>query len=412
MRNMSIRNKILAGVILVNLIGMAVVAVYLHQTYSGNLEREAAFDIGASVTAWDQMQAHEAGKLVAAAHALAANTEYQQKFAANDRSGLQNSAQPVFEQLKEDAQITHWYFEQSDGTVFLRVHESEQFGDTIERSTFKKASSSDEVAVGLDLGKTAVALRAVVPYASANGRDLGFLETGQEVEGFVEQLKELNKADYALFLDKSKMDKDAYAEYRESKNLPNNWEDRENYVLVSATNEDMQEKIDFETAPDGVSEQGRVVGIENGACSQTCHGGLTAEGDFWKVKWSSNSNSYSHMVFPIADVDGQPIGIVYEIADVTEVANAARASLMNTLLVIVIGLLLSTVAIAVLLQTLIFGRLDKMMTSMQDISVRVAGGDFDAAYTPSGANDEIGKFEQFFAKFIGLISNTLKSLMR
>lgn len=412
MRNMSIRNRILLGVVLVNLVGMAVVAVYLHQTYSGNLEREAAFDISASVTAWDQMQAHEAAKLVAAGHALTANADYQQRFSANDRSGLQNSAEPLFEQLKEDAQITHWYFEQPDGTIFLRVHAPEQFGDTIERSTFQKASSSDEVAVGLDLGKTAVALRAVIPYTSDSGRDLGFLETGQEIDSFVEQLKELSGAEYALFLDKAKMDQDAYAEYREGKDLPNNWEDRENYVLVAATSEDMQDKIDFETAPDGVTEKGRVVGIENGACSQTCHGGLTAEGDFWKVKWSDNSNSYSHMVFPIADVNGEPIGIVYEIADVSEVANAARASLMNTLLVIVIGLLLSTVAIAVLLQTLIFGRLDKMMTSMQDISVRVAGGDFDAAYTPSGSNDEIGKFEQFFAKFIGLISNTLKSLMR
>lgn len=411
MKNLSIRTKMLLGVILVNLIGMAVVAVYLHETYSGNLERQAVQDISISVRAWDQVQRHETMKLQAAADSLAANAAYRQGLAAGDRSGLLAGSKDVFEQLKSASDITHLYFERADGTVLLRVHSPEQFDDKLTRTTFVKASSTGDTAAGLDLGKTAVALRVVVPVTSGS-RQVGFIETGQEIDDFVAELKELSGHEYALFLDKTKMEKEAYVDFRENKSLPNNWEDRENYVMVSTTNEDLESKIKFETLPNDVPQKGRVVGIENGACSKMCHGGLTAEGDFWQVKWSENRNTYAHMVFPIADVNGEPIGVVYEIEDVTEVANAARASLMNTLLVIVIGLILSTVAIAFLLQTMVFRRLDAMTTSMQDISVRVAGGDFDAAYVPSGLNDEIGKFEQFFAKFIGLMSNTLKSLMR
>jgi hypothetical protein len=40
----------------------------------------------------------------------------------------------------------------------------------------------------------------------------------------------------------------------------------------------------------------------------------------------------------------------------------------------------------------------------------VAGGDFDAHFEPDGTSDEIGTFEAFFARFMDLISATLKSL--
>ena len=52
-----------------------------------------------------------------------------------------------------------------------------------------------------------------------------------------------------------------------------------------------------------------------------------------------------------------------------------------------------------------------MISTMEDLSVRVAGGDFSAQYEPDGSNDEIGQFEQFFAKLLNLMSQTLKSAM-
>jgi HAMP domain-containing protein len=63
------------------------------------------------------------------------------------------------------------------------------------------------------------------------------------------------------------------------------------------------------------------------------------------------------------------------------------------------------------METLVFRRLNKMIESIEDISVRVAGGDFDAHFVADGSMDEIGQFEQFFARFMDLISATLKSLI-
>ena len=97
--------------------------------------------------------------------------------------------------------------------------------------------------------------------------------------------------------------------------------------------------------------------------------------------------------------------------DVDQVANLQLAQHGEPLLVIVIGLIIATVVIALMLNALIFKRLDRIMSSMEEISLRGAGGDFDAHFQPDGTNDEIGKFEQFFARFLDLMSGTLKSLV-
>jgi len=117
-------------------------------------------------------------------------------------------------------------------------------------------------------------------------------------------------------------------------------------------------------------------------------------------------------VSPVSDADGNVLGVLYSIEVITESADAAKDSMIRTLVVIGITLLVATLVIGGLLDTLVFKRLSRMITSMEDISMRVAGGDFDAHYKSEGPDDEIGKFEQFFSQFMDLISMTLKSLMK
>ena len=60
----------------------------------------------------------------------------------------------------------------------------------------------------------------------------------------------------------------------------------------------------------------------------------------------------------------------------------------------------------------VFRRLNNMTAAIEDLSVRVAGGDFDAHFEPDGTDDEIGEFEKFFARFMDMISATFKALSR
>ena len=303
MRNWSIRTRIMLGVLLVNLIGMGVVMIYLHQSYSGGLDVTEQKSATLGVSAWNTLvdiSSDEMGSIT-------------------ERAGAQNH---------------------------------------------------------------------------------------------VDALKAITGAEYGLLIDKTALDEAAYASEVESAGVPNTWGERDNYVLLAATDAALSEEMQLQASPDSIPEIGKIVGVENGACSKTCHGAVGGEGDFWAVRWSRDDKSRGHVVFPVVDPTGAPIGVVYSIEDISTQANAARGTMVNTGLVIVIGLVAATFLIALMLNALVFRRLDSMVASIEDISIRVAGGDFDAHFTPDGTGDEIGQFEEFFARFMDLVANTLKSLMK
>jgi methyl-accepting chemotaxis protein len=229
---------------------------------------------------------------------------------------------------------------------------------------------------------------------------------------YVDAAKEITGAQVGLMLDKAQLDQAAYAKAREAAGQPNNWDERENYVLIASTDEAAAEQMQLGATADTVPEIGKLVGVENGAGSKTCHGAVEGTGDFWKVRWSKDSSTRAHGVFPAIDQSGKVLGTVYLIKDISAQANSARTSQVRTMFVIMFGLVVSTVLIALMLNSFIFNRLNRMVASMEDISVRVAGGDFDAHFEPDGSNDEIGRFEQFFARFLDLVSGPLKSLVK
>lgn len=304
MKNTSIRLKILSGVVLINLIGAAIVVVYMHQSYSAGLDDEAQIVITHSIAAWDNMQ---------------------------DLSDAKVSADPAV-----------------------------------------LATSPD----------------------------------------WLNRMKDQSGNDYFLLLEKEKVDPAAYAEAREASGQGNNWDEHDMYVTALSTSDELYTEADFNVPAGDVPETGKLIGIENGSCSKMCHDGMTVEGDYWTVAWSDDSNSRAHGVFPVSDDSGQVVGVVYSIENITRTADMAKDSMVRTVLVILATLLVATLVIGGMLDSLVFKRLAKMITSIEDISMRVAGGDFDAHYEASGSNDEIGKFEKFFSDFIGLVSMTMKSLMK
>jgi len=302
MKHMSIRMRILAGVVLVNLLGSVVTMVYLHQSYSGGVETSAATTVALGAAAYEQLTAGE----------------------------------------------------------------------------------------------------AVDPVADAKGAD-----------ALVGRMKAITGADYGFLFDKAATSPETYSEAREAAGLGNNWDEGgETYVVAASTDEAASARMKFEATPDGVPEIGKTVGVENGACSRTCHNGITAEGEYWGVAWSTDSKSRAHAVFPVSNEAGKPIGVIYAVDDITVQADAAKSSMMRTLLVIGSTLLVATLLIGGMIDGLVFKRLNRMMLSIEDVSMRVAGGDFDARFVPDGSTDEIGQFESFFANVLDLMTGTIKSLMR
>lgn len=388
---MSIRARMTLSVFAVFLVGAIVIAFFMRSSYQDALDSAAQLTVSRAATIFSELLEADTAKLSATLTGLSGDDTYRALYLAKDREGLQAAAAPVFKQLKDEFQITHWYFEtpETSATVFLRVHRPEQFDDGLKRKTYVKAVETKGFGTGLELGKTAVALRAVHPYYAEDGTTLiGYLELGQEIDTFLEQIKEQTGDEVAMLLKKDKMDEKAWGDYVAQKGLENSWADQDTYVLAGSTSDEVAKDVGD---VDGVSvpAEGVVTGIVN-------------EGDRTEVRGA----------FPIKDASGEEIGVMFVEHDITEQANALFVERLTIMGVVIAMMLAVTVVIIILMNSLIFGRLAAMMSGMEDISTRLAGGDFEVHYTPDGTADEIGRFEEFFGRFIDIVASTFKQFTK
>jgi HAMP domain-containing protein len=259
----------------------------------------------------------------------------------------------------------------------------------------------------VSLGQSSATWTAVQKLAAD---ELGNLKDPKAAQAYADQMKAITGEEYAILIDKKSLDPAAYAKARQAAGLPNNFDEGTTYVTAAITKPEWAKEFAFNPTPDSVPEIGKLVGVKNGACSKLCHNTVKGQGDYWGVAWSDEPGiTEAHGVTPIV-VDNKPIGVLYSIQDTSAQANAAKTSMMQTLFVIGGTLLAATIAIGMMIDIWVFRRLRRMTESMEDISMRVAGGDFDARFEPDGTSDEIGQFEDFFARFMDLVSATLKQL--
>src|ERR1017187_5668740 len=137
----------------------------------------------------------EADMLSATLTAIQQNDRIKQAFSSGNRAALLKEAQPLFDLLKRDHKVTHFYFIQSDRISLLRVHQPERHGDLINRYTLLKAQSEHKLAYGIEVGPIGtLTLRVVAPWFDGE-RLLGYVELGKEIESVISSMKPLLQAD-------------------------------------------------------------------------------------------------------------------------------------------------------------------------------------------------------------------------
>ncbi len=142
--------------------------------------------------------AENAQRLEALISFVARDQSVIQSYLKGDRERLIEHLANQFDRLKLRRQVTHVYFHTPSATNFLRLHKPEKFGDLIERVTLQEAISTGKTQAGLELGTLGhFVLRVVQPWRY-QGKIIGYIEFGEEIE---EVIKRLAQADnYELFL--------------------------------------------------------------------------------------------------------------------------------------------------------------------------------------------------------------------
>jgi len=187
-----------------------------------------------SQNSWRSLEQNTKEELGAVLSALSADNGLRNEYLSGDKDELYRYASPLFEILKDQYAITHWYFILPDGKIFLRMHKKGLSGDSAAaRKTFQAARDTQKLSSGIELGGTAYALRAVLPYFDNNQKLIGYLELAKDMNHLLLPLTSVSGDRSALFADKKYLDRNAWAWMAVNSETRDAWNDLEEHVITN-----------------------------------------------------------------------------------------------------------------------------------------------------------------------------------
>jgi hypothetical protein len=380
----SIRAKLVLAIVTTLAIAAAGSALLVRQLYLRTSRSTASEALRGASAAYEDLEKNEVEKLTAILDTLVANAALRDAFAARDRDKLQAIALPIHQVLKAEHGIGHWNFvDAATKRMFLRPHLPAKHDDVIERPALNKAIERRENSVGKELGKSAFALRVGRPFWGADGKLIGYIELGTEVDHFLGRMKLQTGNDFAMFIQKKLVDESEWARTRGK--ARNTWNDWPTVVLANSTTSD--DMLD-EAAIAGMAADGAILG-----------------------EVERNGAYFARGVFPVRESSGKIVGGLVVRHDVTALHADMQLGLLRALILLGGLALVASILVYPVVDRLIFRRLRIMMSTMEDMSVRLAGGDYSVgAMQRPLRKDEIGGFESFFGDFLRLVGNTLRTL--
>jgi hypothetical protein len=227
--------------------------------------------------------AQEAGTMVAALEAIAWNQELRTDMLEGNTEALYERAKPLFDRMREQNRITHFYFLNPQRECLLRVHQPKRRGDKIERFSAKEAERTGKIAQGIELGPLGTfTLRVVRPWYD-NGRLIGYIEMGEEIEHITEHLSKAFDVEICILIKKQLLDQAALTEGMAMLGRQSDWDRLPTSVVVSHTMGDV---------PDALSES--MAGGDNG--------------DPFDFQTNISGRNYAVCSFELLDASGRDVG--------------------------------------------------------------------------------------------------------
>ena len=285
----------LVGLVILPLCIAVAVMVQQHNQRMNDLIVEDADQITTDLTMILKLQA--AG-LETALQAIAGDANVQTALAEGRSDGLLATWLPVFSAMHRDNRISHLYFSDRKRTCLLRVHAPEQYGDRIDRPSTLEAERTGTTASGLELGiRGTLTLRVVQP-VMVDGRIIGFVELGKEIEDALVTLRrhiqEWNQM--AIIVHKDRVDRQAWEDAQVRLGREGDWDRMPRHVIILATQGHLPDV--FSRWADPPTDPGR---------SRHRDAELLAQGRRWRI-----------MDTPLRDSSGTEIGHVLAMRDVTD----------------------------------------------------------------------------------------------
>ncbi|MCK5237405.1 MAG: HAMP domain-containing protein [Deltaproteobacteria bacterium] len=386
---MKIRSKLGIGFLAV--VVPLIISFYMVMLYSQSKSFNVTLEERVNYTSkiFNELEDGDSMILSAALEVIAQSPTFKKIFLEKDREKLYNYGQPLFQSLKKQFGITHFYFILPDGHNFVRLHNKELYGDLIDRITLEKAKDTKAIATGIELGKTAFALRAVMPFYD-NDKLVGYVELGQEIDHFLETLKNITDGDeYAILVDKKYLDREKWSISRAITGLRDNWDDTKDHVIVSRTTEEAAEK---EAAATCFASENNAHRVE--------------KGEVILHKLKVKNRTFACAGIPLKDAGDRAVGAIFSLIDMTTHLAVARNANKT---VLSIAIILFVVALGVsLFLSLSFSR---PISKLRDAVVEITKGNLSSKVETTSSG-EIGELADAFNEMTFKLGNAQEKLVR
>jgi signal transduction histidine kinase len=233
---------------------------------------------------------------------IGTNVVMAEAFLHGDRENLLAAALPLFEKLKREQKITHFYFHAADRRNYLRVHQPGRFGDLINRYTIAEAERTGQIASGIERGPLgSFALRVVTPWLY-HGRMIGYLELGIEYEDLLKDVHDLLGVDLVAAVDKEFLAQEQWNEALKTSKRQGAWEQFPDSVVMDKTTVDIPAAVAVHLcAPNHATDSDHIT-TRDGRTSQL-------------------------VILPLRDVGGKRLGKLIVLRDVTASTQLAHRSI-------------------------------------------------------------------------------------
>lgn len=185
---------------------------------------------------------HDSADLSGLLHFVEDNPEIKSAWLQQDRQQLIKASAEIFKTLHNNFNITHLYFHLPSGTIFLRAHRPGRFGDTNTRKTFLTTRRTGEPSIGLEIGTFGQSVLRVVKPWKINGKLVGYLELGKEINHITQEIKGITDADLITLINKSLVNKNDWTRPIGSRF---DWQQLNNWVVAASTLQSLP--ADFES---------------------------------------------------------------------------------------------------------------------------------------------------------------------
>lgn len=381
LRSIRIRNKIFLALSIITIsIFLTFLVIHL-KAQDESIQEILELNLQCAETTFQNLEERDINALSSALEVIIQDRTLKNIYLKQNREELFAYSQPLFQKLKKKHGITHWYFIQPNGQVFLRLHDKDIYSDQIDRITFRKAKSTKNVASGIELGKTAFALRAVSPYYS-DGKLIGYVELGEEIDRFSKILKSETGDEFIIIGQKDHLDREDWSSARKIAGLRDNWNDMENYLVLNSTTGDKRALKPFTEKDMELAGKTSVI--------------------FRKAKVGAKTLALGG--FPLSEASGKQVGTVLCLIDITK-----QTALFRTANIYALAISIALLIIAFLLSAIIARSISKPLQVLTETAVQIENGDLSKRASVNSW-DEIGLLAVTFNEMTVKLQESYKHL--